>query len=94
MVSRRAGMSGVSGWTALAERVLLSKLRQRWLLADGHRAADVHRLWAEDLGHRRHDLSSLTYAAVDLVRRGLVRHFAEERGVGAGFAGCSRVRFL
>ena len=94
MVSRRAGVSGVSGWTALAERVLLSKLRQWRLLADGHRAADVHRLWAEDLGHRRHDLSSLTYAAVDLVRRGLVRHFAEERGVGAGFAGCSRVRFL
>jgi len=33
-----------SGWTALAARILLSKLRQRWQLADGHRAADVHRL--------------------------------------------------
>jgi hypothetical protein len=42
---------------------------------------------AEDLGHRRHDLSSLTYAVLDLVRGDLVRHLAEERGVGAGFAG-------
>ena len=94
MVSRRGGVSGVFGWTALAARVLLSGLRQRWLLADGHRALDVRRVWAEDLGHRRHDLSSLTYAVVDLVRRDLVRHFAEEWGVGAGFAGCPGVRFL
>jgi hypothetical protein len=87
-------VSGVSGWTALAARVLVSGLRQRWLLADGHRAADVRRVWVEDLGHRRHDLSSLPYAVVDLVRRDLVRHLAEERGVGAGVARHSRVRFL
>ena len=87
-------MSGISGWTALAARVLVSGLRQRWLLADGHRVVDVRGLWAEDLGHRRHDLSSLPYAVVDLVRRDLVRHLAEERGVGAGVAGRSRVRFL
>ena len=41
-------------------------------------------MWAEDLGHRRHDLSSFPYAVVDLVRGDLVRHLAEERGVGAG----------
>ena len=94
MVPRRVDVSGVSGSTALAARVLLSKLRQRWLLADGHGVVDVRRVWAEDLGHRRHDLPSLAHAVVDLVRRDLVRHLAEERGVGAGFAGRSRVRFL
>jgi hypothetical protein len=57
-------VSGVSGWTALAVRVLVSRLRQRWLLADRRRAVDVRRLWAEDLGHRRHDLPSLTHPAV------------------------------
>jgi hypothetical protein len=41
VVPRRVDVSGVSGWTALAARVLVSKLRQRWLLADGHRVVDV-----------------------------------------------------
>jgi len=94
VVSQRVDVSGVSGWTALATRVLVSRLRQRWLLADGRWAVDVRRLWAEDLGYRGHDLSSLAYAVVDLVRGGLVCHLAEERGVGAGFAGRFGVRFL
>ena len=94
MVSRRAGVSGVSGWTALAARILLSTLRQRWLLADRLRAVDVRRLWAEDLRHRRHDLPSLTYAVVDLVRSDLVRHLAEERGLSPGFARRPGVRLL
>jgi hypothetical protein len=41
VVPRRGDVSGVSGWTALAARVLMSRLRQRWLLADGHRVVDV-----------------------------------------------------
>ncbi len=94
MVPQRVDVSGVSGWTALAVRVLVSKLRQWWLLADRHRAVDVRRLWAEDLGHRRHDFSSFAYAVVDLVGGDLVRHFAEERGVGPGFARGPGVRFV
>ena len=38
----------------------------------------------KDLGHRWHDLSSFTYTLVDLVRGDLVRHLAEERGLGPG----------
>jgi hypothetical protein len=94
MVGRRGGVSGVSGWTALAAGVLVPRLRQWWLLADRHGAVDVRRWWAEDLGHRRHDLPSLTYAVVDLVRRDLVRHLAEERVVAPGSAGRSWVRLL
>ena len=94
MVSQRVDVSGVSGWTALAVRVLVSKLRQWWLLADENRAVDVRRVWAEDLGHRRHDLPSLAYAVVDLAGGDLVHHLAEERSVGAGFARGLGVRFL
>jgi hypothetical protein len=41
VVPRRVEVSGVPGWTALAVRFLVSRLRQRWLLADGRRAVDV-----------------------------------------------------
>jgi ribosomal protein L37AE/L43A len=43
---------------------------------------------AGTLFHRSHT------PTVDLVRRDLVRHLAEERGVGAGFTGGPRVRLL
>ena len=66
---------------------------QRWLLADGRRAVDVRRLWAEDLRHRWHDLPSFN-TLVDLVRSDLVRHLAEERGLSPGFAGRPGVRFV
>jgi hypothetical protein len=95
VVSRRVDVSGVSGWTALAERVLVSRLRQRWLLADGRAG-----LWmcaecglktsatAGTIFHRSHTPLSTW------VRRDLVRHLTEERGVGAGFAGRLGVRFV
>ena len=63
-------MSGVSGWTALASRILVSWLRQRWLLADGHRAVDVRRLWAKTsatagtIFHRSHTPLSTWFAAI------------------------------
>jgi hypothetical protein len=50
MVPRGAEVSGLSGWTALAARILLSTLRQRRLLANGRRPVDVCRVWVEDLG--------------------------------------------
>src|SRR3954449_9025247 len=47
------------------------------------RAVDVRRVRQEDLGDGRHDLSPFAHAAVDLVRRGLVRHLTEERRLRA-----------
>ena len=45
---------------------------------------DVRRLRVEDLGHGGHDLPSFAHAVVDLVRRGVVRHLAEERCLREG----------
>src|SRR4051794_29435712 len=44
---------------------------------------DVRRVRQEDLGDGRHDLSPFAHAAVDVVRRGLIRHLAEERRLRA-----------
>ena len=75
--------------------VLVSRLRQRWLLADGHRVVDVRvscglktSATAGTIFHRSHTPLSTWFAAVWFVTS------QKNRGVGAGFAGRSRVRFL
>ena len=96
LVPRRGDVSGISRWTALAARVLISRLRSAVAAgSDAHRAGR-----SAECGLK----TSTTAGTISLslhirpcrlwVRRDLVRHLAEERGVGTGLAGRSRVSVL
>src|SRR5512142_1791578 len=72
----------------------MSGLRWPRRLAHGTSTVDVCGVRSKDLADRRDDFSPVAHPAVDLVRRGLVRHLAEERGVRAGASAGSGFRLL
>ena len=82
-------------WRVCAgQMVSMSGLRRRSGMADLDAALEVRRLWAQDLGHGRDDLSSHPHAAEHVVCRDLAGDLAEERGLGTESARHARPGLL